>query len=112
MFTTVVQFRLPSPITVEEASQRFQSSAPKYVKLNGLVRKHYIVSQDGRVAGGVYHWTSRAAAEEVYSGEWRERVEKLYGSKPEILWFESPVSVDNIAGGTITVDPIAEKTSG
>ncbi|MBY0531074.1 MAG: monooxygenase [Xanthobacteraceae bacterium] len=110
MFTTVVQFRLPSPITIDEASRRFQSSAPKYVKLSGLVRKHYIVSEDGRVAGGVYHWTSRVAAEEVYSGEWRERVEKLYGAKPEILWFESPVSVDNVAGGAITVDKAAAKT--
>jgi hypothetical protein len=109
MFTTVVQFRLPSPITIDEASKRFQSSAPKYVNLNGLIRKHYIVSPDGRVAGGVYHWVSRAAAEEVYSGEWRGRVEKLYGAKPEILWFESPVSVDNTAGGAIIVDKTSEK---
>jgi hypothetical protein len=109
MFTTVVQFRLPSPITIDEASQRFQSSAPKYVNLNGLIRKHYIVSQDGRVAGGVYHWVSRAAAEKVYSDEWRQFVEKLYGVAPEISWFESPVSIDNVAGGTITVDKANEK---
>jgi len=109
MFTTVVQFRLPSPITIEQASLRFQSSAPKYVNLDGLVRKHYIVSPDGKVAGGVYHWTSRAAAEKVYSGEWRQFVEKLYGVAPEILWFDSPVSIDNMAGSVIAVDKVGEK---
>jgi hypothetical protein len=103
MYTTVVQFHLPAAITREEASRRFQSSAPKYKNLPGLISKFYIVSEDGKTAGGVYHWQSRADAERVYAGEWRERVEKLYGTKPDILWFDSPVSVDN-ATGEIAVD--------
>ena len=28
--TTVVQFRLPQPISLEEATRRFESSAPNY----------------------------------------------------------------------------------
>jgi hypothetical protein len=40
-------------------------------------------------------WESRQAAEAVYSGEWRERVTKLYGTAPSITWFETPVIVDN-----------------
>jgi hypothetical protein len=103
MFTTVVQFHLPAAITQDEAARRFRSSAPKYRDLPGLIRKHYIVSEDGKVAGGVYHWRSRADAQRVYSGEWRERVEQLYGTKPVIQWFESPVSVDNVSG-EIVVD--------
>ena len=43
----------------------------------------------------------RAAAEAVYSGEWCERVEQLYGAKPVIAWFDTPVIVDNLAGGAI-----------
>jgi putative monooxygenase ydhR len=105
MITTLVQFQLPSPITLEEAARRFESSAPKYQNLPGLVRKYYVVSDDRRAAGGVYLWESRAAAEKVYSGEWRERVTKLYGSAPAITWFETPVIVDNAAGGTIAIDP-------
>jgi len=30
------------------------------------------------------------------------RVEKLYGARPTITWFDSPVVVDNLTGGTIT----------
>ena len=102
MITAIVQFQLPSPISLAEATRRFESSAPKYQNLAGLIRKYYIRSEDGRVAGGVYLWESRQAAERVYDAEWRERVEKLYGGKPSISWFDSPVVVDNAIGGTIT----------
>jgi hypothetical protein len=102
MITTIVQFQLPAPVTLDEATRRFESSAPKYQNLAGLIRKYYIRSEDGRVAGGVYLWESREAAERLYDREWRERVEKLYGAKPVISWFDSPVIVDNLAGGAIT----------
>jgi Putative mono-oxygenase ydhR len=101
MITALVQFDLPSPITLAEATGRFESSAPKYRNLPGLARKYYVVAEDGRRAGGIYLWESRAAAEAVYNGEWRERVSKLYGSAPSITWFETPVIVDNTAGGTV-----------
>jgi hypothetical protein len=109
MITTIVQFALPQPISLQEAARRFESSAPKYVKLPGLIRKYYIRAEDGRSAGGVYLWENRAAAERVYSGEWRARVEALYGAKPQIAYFDSPVIVDNAAGGAITraVEPVA-----
>jgi hypothetical protein len=102
MMTAIVQFQLPSAITLEEATRRFEASAPNYQNLAGLIRKYYIRSEDGRVAGGVYLWETRQAAERVYDGEWRERVEKLYGGKPTITWFDTPVVVDNSSGGTIT----------
>ena len=102
MITTLVQFELPSPISLGEATRRFESSAPKYQNLQGLIRKYYVRSEDGRSAGGIYLWETRADAERVYNGEWRERVEKLYGAKPSITWFDSPVIVDNLAGGSIT----------
>ena len=99
MITTLVQFALPSPISLAEATRRFETSAPKYQNLAGLIRKYYIRSEDGRIAGGIYLWESRQAAERVYDGEWRERGEKLYGAKPTMAWFDSPVIVDNLTGG-------------
>ena len=98
MITALVQFALPSPISLAEATKRFESSAPKYQNLKGLVRKYYVRSEDGRSAGGIYLWESRAAAEAVYNGEWRDRVEKLYGARPTIAWFDTPVIVDNATG--------------
>lgn len=108
MFTTVVQFHLASAMTKDEASMRFQSSAPKYKNLPGLISKFYIVSEDGKTAGGVYHWQSRADAERVYNGEWRAFVSKLYGTEPVIQWFESPVAVDNMTGNILVDSGKAE----
>jgi heme-degrading monooxygenase HmoA len=102
MITAIVQFSLPKPISLEEAARTFESSAPKYQRLPGLVRKYYLRSEDGHRAGGVYLWQTRAAAEAIYNGEWRARVKQLYGSEPEISWFDTPVIVDNEAGGAIT----------
>ena len=102
MITAIVRFKLPDSVTLEAATELFKGSAPKYQNLPGLVRKYYLRSEDGRTAGGVYLWETRAAAEKVYSGEWRERVTKLYGNAPQVTYFDTPVIVDNSAGGAIT----------
>ena len=107
MITTVVQFHMATPISLEEATRRFESSAPMYQNLPGLIRKYYIRSEDGSSAGGIYLWETRQAAEAVYGGEWRARVAQLYGAEPVIAWFDTPVVVDNLTGGTIMVDAAA-----
>ena len=98
MITAIVQFGLPKPVSLEEAARMFESTAPRYQNLPGLVRKYYLRSEDGRTAGGVYLWESRAQAEQVYNAEWRERVSKLYGNTPQVTYFDTPVIVDNAAG--------------
>ena len=101
MITTIVQFTLPQPMTRDEARKVFQSTAPKYRGLPGLVRKYYIVADDGRTAGGVYLWNSRADAQAVYTDELRAFVTGKYGSPPSLSWFETPVVVDNLADAII-----------
>src|SRR5262249_57243890 len=98
MITTLVQFQLPSPVSLAEATRRFEATAPKYQKLPGLIRKYYIRSQDGRVVGGVYLWQTRQAADRLYSAEWREHLEKLYGAKPANTCHDSPVVFDDSSG--------------
>jgi hypothetical protein len=95
MIIAFVQFKLPKPIGKAEATEVFESSAHRYRDMPGLIRKHYILSEDGRIGGGVYLWESRAAAERVFNGEWRERVRGAYGAEPVVSWFEAPVTVDN-----------------
>jgi len=97
MITAFVQFKLPKPVPLAEAKRLFEASTPKYVKLPGLIRKYYLLGEDGASAGGVYLWESRAAAEKLYNAEWRERVTATYGSPPTISWFNCPVIVDNLA---------------
>lgn len=98
MITTLTTFKLPQPLTREEASAIFQSTAPKYREVRGLVRKVYVLSEDGGTAGGIYLWRSRADAEAMYTDEWRAFVRGKYGTEPSVTYFDSPVVVDNVAG--------------
>ncbi len=97
MITTITTFKLSKAITREQARGIFLSTAPKYQDVTGLVRKCYILSQDGTTAGGIYLWNSRADADALYTEDWREFVRGKYGTEPLVTYFESPVVVDNLA---------------
>ena len=96
MIVSIVTFKLPKRWTVAEAAKVFNSTAPKYLGKPGLVRKHYYITEAGDRAGGIYFWESKAAAEACYTREWKAMVTEKYGSAPEILYADVPVSVDNI----------------
>lgn len=102
MIVTIVTFNLATPTTPAEMTKTFQATAPKYQGLAGLLRKNYFVSDDGKRAGGIYVWQSRADADRVYTAEWRKFVEGKYGVPPQIEYLHSPVMVD-IREGTISV---------
>ncbi len=79
MITAIVKFKLP----------------PKCRQLAGLVRKYYLYDGDAGIGGGVYLWESRAAADRVYTAEWKKMIADRYGAEPEITYFDTPVIVDN-----------------
>jgi hypothetical protein len=97
MITAVVQFKLPQPISREKAREIFLSTAPRYLETVGLIRKYYVLSEDGGTAGGVYLWKSRSDAERLYTKDWENFVRDKYGTPPSVMYFESPVLVDNIS---------------
>lgn len=96
MITAFTTFKLPKPITREQARHIFLGTAPKYQGVPGLFRKVYVLSEDGATAGGVYLWNSRAEAEAMYTDAWRAFVREKYGTEPVVTYFESPVVVDNV----------------
>jgi hypothetical protein len=102
MITVLTTFALPTPITRDEARGIFLSTAPKYRGVPGLLRKIYVLSQDGKTAGGVYLWNSRPEAEAMYTESWRSFVREKYGTDPTVIYFESPVVVDNVAQQILT----------
>lgn len=104
MITALVQFKLPQPLSREKALELFSGTAPKYRGIHGLIRKYYILSQDGTSAGGVYLWSSREDAERLYTEEWEKFIFDKYGTLPSVIYFESPVIVDNVAGEIIADD--------
>jgi hypothetical protein len=101
MVTAVVQFKIPAPMSQEQAKEVFLSTAPKYQAASGLIRKYYLLSEDGGTAGGVYLWQSKEDAEHLYTKEWKNFVREKYGAEPGIVYFQSPVVVDNLTNEII-----------
>ena len=104
MITALVQFKLPQPMTTDKAQSVFAETAPKYREVKGLVRKYYLLSEDGETAGGVYLWKSREAAEQLYTDDWKAFIEQKYGTRPTVTYFATPVIVDNLVGQIIMDD--------
>ena len=94
MIVAVVNFDLPAPLTTDEARALFEASAPSYQNVPGLLRKHYLLADDGRSAGGVYLWESREQAEALYDDAWQAKLAARYGSQPHVRYYDSQVTVD------------------
>ena len=96
MITAITTYRLPMPMTPDEARLMFLSTAPRYQGIAGLTRKYYYLSQDGKTVGGVYLWNSRAEAEAMFDDSWRASMQDKYDTDPSIEYFDCPVVVDNL----------------
>jgi len=104
MIVAVVQFPTGGA-SRDEMRGRFRSTASRYRQVEGLVRKYYLLSDDGTTGGGVYLFRSRDEAERLYNDEWRQFIRDTYGSDPVIEYFECPVVVDNATQEILTTEP-------
>ena len=95
MITAIVEFQLPQAVSLAEAKATFQSTAPKYLAMPGLIRKYYFRSEDGTKAGGIYLWKTKRDALAVYTDEWKAFVRGKYGTDPNLTFLDCPVIVDN-----------------
>lgn len=102
MITALVQFKLPQPVSADTARGLFMESAPNFQTVPGLIRKYFLLSEDGTAAGGVYLWQSREQAEQLYTQDFIDHLQERFGSVPTITWFESPVVVDNVTSEIIS----------
>ena len=65
MIATLVLFPTDGSIDLDDATQRFNGTAPSYRGLAGLRTKAYLFAEDASDLGGFYVWESRAAAEAI-----------------------------------------------
>ena len=101
MITAIVLFPMAETETVASAAAKFRESAPRYRDQPGLLRKAYLFDPETRRGGGCYSLRDRAAADALFTADWRAFVTQKYGVAPAITLFESPVIVDNVAGAII-----------
>lgn len=88
--STLVTIALPAGIGKARLVQEFQAAIPTYRAVPGLLRKHFIISDDGRF-GGIYLWKDRAAADQWFDAAWKERVRATYGADATLEWFDTAI---------------------
>jgi hypothetical protein len=98
MLVALVQFRLPDSVPPERFREMCWHAAPDFRTPEGLIRKYFVLGEDGRTGGGVYLWRSRTAADQFYETGFRAMIAARFGSEPTITYFRAPVVVDNSAG--------------
>lgn len=96
MIIAIVTIPTGSKRTKDEAIAGAKMSAPTYVGMKGLIRKDYLNGEDG--GGGVYVWESKEAADSWYNDDWWPMMEKRFGVRPTLTYYEHYVTVDNAAG--------------
>ena len=102
MITVIAEFKLPQPMTVDQARETFLSTAPKYQGMAGLIRQYYFLSEDGLKAGGIYLWQSREDADRLYTAGRKAFVRGKYGTEPALMYLACPVVVDNAVGEIVS----------
>jgi hypothetical protein len=104
MIVELVLFRSPPGQSRDEILADAKTTIPRWRANKELVRKHYLLSDDGAQGGGFYIWPSRDAAEQAHDAEWQAGVEKRTGAKPVIRYFDLLMLLDN-ENGTVTEWP-------
>lgn len=111
MITAIVLYDLPPSIGLAECRDHFTRIAPDFMRVRGFLRKQFICTSDGRIAGGVYMWENRAAAERFYNGPWRKGILERYGNAPRIQYFETVALADAASGYAGAVAPSNEEAA-
>lgn len=93
LVAVMVVVKTPPAITRAAIDEGFVKAVPTYQKIPGLIRKYFTVNDDG--FGGMYLWKNRAAAEAWFTPEFVAKSKARYGTEPQIIYFETPIQLDN-----------------
>ena len=105
MITEIVFFNLPKGITRDELMSKYMSTAEAWSKNEDLVEKYYFYDSEQNRGGGVYIWKSKEVMNKWHGDEYKSRIKEIYGSEPQIMFFDSLVHINNLQGEIVKFDP-------
>ena len=100
MIIVVVNFKIPPDLNYNSIKSKFEETAPMYLDCKGLTKKNYIIDIENKVAGGIYYFDNIVNARNWFNEERLEYLSNRY-SKPNVLFYENPIIVDNLKGQII-----------
>lgn len=101
MITEYVLFSLPEGISRDEVVAAMREVAPRWRSEADLIRKTFVYDAAAHQTGAFYLWKNLASAQAAHGEAWRQSVRAKYGSEPRIVYFETPLVVDNALGRVI-----------
>jgi hypothetical protein len=102
----LVEFNSPKGRTRQQVAEEARNVIPKWRANKDMLRKHFLLSLDGRTGAGVYIWPSVDAAQKAHDEAWRQSVIKRTGGAPTIRYFDLFLLIDN-QKGEVTEFPAA-----
>lgn len=111
MIVELVTFSAPAGADWDTILADARVTIPRWRADPQLVRKHYLLSEDGHECAGLYLWPTRAAAQTAHDAAWRAGVERRTGSAPVIRYFELQMLLDNEAGTVTEWSKTGEKVT-
>ncbi len=112
MILELVEFNSPKGWTRAQVAEDARHVIPKWQANTELLRKHFLLSLDGKTGAGVYIWPSVAAAQKAHNEEWRQSVIKRTGAAPTLRYFDLFLLVDNEKGAVTEFPAAAEHSAG
>lgn len=101
MIVELVTFRATPGANWDAILAEARATIPRWRANAQLVRKHYLLSEDGSECAGLYIWPTRADGEAAHDAAWRAAVAQRTGAEPAIRYFDLQMLLDNEAG-TVT----------
>jgi hypothetical protein len=108
MILELVEFNTPKGWTREQVAEDARHVIDKWRANFEMVRKHFLLSLDGKTGAGVYIWPSVDAARKAHGEEWRQSIIKRTGAAPTIRYFDLFLLIDNEQGKVTEFPDAAE----
>ena len=89
-------------VSIDALKNEIVKVAPQFQTPPGLLRKYFLISEDGATSGGVYLWKTREQARDFSEGFLRSMLRENFHVDPSITYFDTPAVVDNITSEILT----------
>ena len=108
MILELVEFNSPKGWNRQQVAEEARNVIPKWRANTEQLRKHFLLSLDGKTGAGVYIWPSVEAEQKAHNEEWRQSVIKRTGAAPTLRYFDLFLLVDNEKGAVTEFPAAAE----
>jgi hypothetical protein len=92
-----VLFSLLKEMSREEAIAKYRARVPVWQGNPDLIHKTFVYDEGCKRGGGIYLWKNIEAAKKAHGPAFQEAIQFIFGSKPEMQYFEAPIVIDNTA---------------